>query len=357
MNYFLRSGLCVLLCAIVREVMPRSIHRASSKRLPTIVVRWKHESKSYRLSHPSLELQPFVSYYQPDYIAQHELPRTEISLRTDPEKKVEGKVLYELLEELVKDLRMRKRLPHSFRHFTILKKQDYNAGRQAGLLILKFKEYPFVVKLFLETPQSLISPFSKGFIQSVFFVMGGGVNRHLSGFSRVPNAEVIRSIIRSDDRWRDIVDVPRKWFWIPQSQEWINITTENMGSTNAVIELPSVYAVICDAIASHESFHLLNREHRQRALELCTFLGVRLDPNISNFMIEASTKKLVLIDTEFFPWMVGLREPLVFASYAQWYCQLCSKCLQDTLGRTKDDRERHHGGAAKPILSWGSLDR
>lgn len=84
-----------------------------------------------------------------------------------------------------------------------------------------------------------------------------------------------------------------------------------------------------------------NKENRKFALNFSYKLENRLDPHIDNFMIEKDTGKIVIIDTEHFPSMVGLKEVTHFKSYAQWYMKLAAKGVRDSFFRHKKLRRDH----------------
>jgi hypothetical protein len=202
----------------------------------------------------------------------------------------------------------------------------------------------------MENPESFVCPFSKGFEPIVFFMMSGGGTRFLSGFSRLKNREVIKAHLLQSDLWRHTVDLPRKWFWQPQQQRWFQVLTENLGTKTHSIVLPSVYAIVCDAINSSSHFKILNENNRKQALALCHYLGIRVDPHIKNFMLESETGLLVLVDSEHFPTMVGLREPFIFENYRAWYAQLCYKGLCDCFIRPKYIRKALQASDTRTIL-------
>lgn len=329
----------------------RTVHRSSAAHLPRIAAQWTDSKRTYHLQHTHLELEPLFTLYDRPFLEAHSLPDELISPRNPDQNIVRGTRLKELLEDLVRQLQHTTFRKTKFTHFTVLKQRDYNPKTHAGLIILKFKTYPFVVKIFMETPMSFVSPFTKGFEPSVFFMMGGGVNRYLSGFSRIKNAYEVRKRIQESPSWSKRIDLPRKWFWQPKNQRWFTIKSTNIGPDDREIRLPSVYALICDAIEDDEKFDIMNEKHRTLAMRLSRFLGVRVDPHIDNFMIEKGTKKIVLVDTEHFPTMVGLREPLAFDDYFTWYCRLIEKCFFDTFVRTHAERKRLQTEHKKRILT------
>lgn len=337
MAFEMRYILCI--CLVVNcSLIARSIYRTASDKLPRITTRWSDSNRTYTLQHPNLEVGPLFTNYDPDYLASYAFPEGVVVSRHD-EISIQGAEVIKILEEFVKELQGSTAIRAHYKHVVIIKKKDYNPRSHTGLIIVKLKKYPFVVKLFMETPASFVSPFSKGFEPAIFFMMGS-INRHISGFLRIKNAEVIRDFISDSPYWSTRVDIPRKWFWQPQHQRWIDITSAQLGSREHHIVIPSVYAVIADAIIPDQEFQIFNREHRSKALEFCHFVGIRVDPHINNFMIEQGSGKLILVDTEYFPSMVGLREAFVFESYGDWYVKLSCKGFIDCFGRTKDVRRR-----------------
>ena len=79
--------------------------------------------------------------------------------------------------------------------------------------------------------------------------MGGGVNRHLSGFTRIKNAQAFKEFITKNPYWQSRVDMPRKWFWLPCNTRWITIAGANIGKYKQVsIDIPGTYCIVADAI-------------------------------------------------------------------------------------------------------------
>ncbi len=237
----------------------RSIYRPKDATVPEIKTRWTDETRSYTLRHNSLEAGPIFSQFDPDYFDAHLFPDGPVTFRNHPDQSVPGSVLKNYLEILIQEIAVQKKRQQQYRHFTVIKQRDYNPRKHAGLMILKCKEYPFVIKLFMETPESFVEPFSKGLEPICFFMMGGGVNRYLAGFSRVKNALAIEKIIQNDPLLRGVLSVPRKWFWKPQQCRWFEVTGKNFGTDDYRTTLPATYAIICDAIDAEQSFHLTNK--------------------------------------------------------------------------------------------------
>lgn len=189
----------------------------------------------------------------------------------------------------------------------------------------------------METPQSFVSPFSKGFEPCCFFVMSGGTSRYLLGFTRIKNREAITKKIADDEHWHDKISTPRKWFWQPQKNRWFEVKSKNLGTKDRTTKLPGVYAIVCDAIDA-EAFNMANKDDRKFGIELSHFFGTRIDSHINNFLVENSSQKIVVIDTEHFATQVGLREPMEFDGYVSWYWQLATKCIGNAFFRTKKER-------------------
>ena len=182
----------VLTCEYM-HIAARSIHRPLDLEMPSIMTHWKDDPvHCHYLQSPFLEGYPFFEIFDKKYFDEHLLPPGPISFRYEPEKTVNSADLAALIETLIKEVREKK---SSYAHFTILRDSNFNRRRQSGLLIVKCKEYPFVVKLFMETPDMFVKPYRKGFYPIFFYFMGGGVNRHLSGFTRIKTAETFKEIL------------------------------------------------------------------------------------------------------------------------------------------------------------------
>lgn len=196
-----------------------------------------------------------------------------------------------------------------------------------------------MLKLFIKTPETFAKPLSEGLIPRFFYRMGGGINRHLSGFTRVKNLEEIDKKIDASREWSGLIDTPRKWFWLPEKPLWIEMRSKNIGNSGELkTELPAIYAIIADYIESEKTFSLTNRADRAFGLKFAHYLENRVDAHMDNFIVEKSTGVVVLIDTEHFPTMVGLKEPIIYDDYPTWYRKLSSKCFNDIFLRNKHIR-------------------
>ncbi len=331
---------------ISTNLFSRSIYRPVDPLIPMITTRWVGDETSYTLRKYHLEEYPLFQLFDKNYFEKNMLPQSSISYRYDTAKSVEPQIISNLIEELLTEIKNGK---HTFSHFSILQCKDYNFKNAKGLLIVKFNDYPFVVKLFIETPDSFVSPFDKGIEPIFFFFMGGGINRHISGFTRLKNREFIISQL-AQSQWHEKVEIPRKWHWIPKECKWIEIKGLNIGSKKEQItQFPGTYCIIADAIEMERGLSLFNTEDKKMALELCNFLNLWIDPHMKNFMIEKSTKKFTIVDTEHFPSFVGLREKVNFDSYSNWYFHLAGKCWRNAFMQTK--KERRNPQKPKPEMN------
>lgn len=321
-------------------VWTRSVHRPIDYSLPCIKVRWEGESEYEQLRNAHLEYNAIFCTYDPIYFHTHLLPMGALSFREQPHKKIDTQTLSRLIEELVAEVKKHKR---SYKHFTIIQNKNFNRRKACGLLVVKFKKFPFVVKLFMETPYSFIHPDCKGFEPIFFFYMGGGINRHLLGFTRIKNLEHINKRLAQNPKWADIIKTPRKWFWLPQDPMWISIEGTNMGGQDHVhTTIPGAYAIVADAISTHQTFSINNAKHRKKALKLCNYLDLYVDPHIDNFMIEDNSGKIAIVDTEHFPSLVGFKEKQFIASYFDWYMKLMYKCAENALFWSKSAAKNAH---------------
>lgn len=329
--YFIKKGrgmkridlLCII-CLYVTLVGARSVLRPKDPLMPEIITRWTDDTKTHHLQDYHLEEQALFTKFNRDYFLKHQLPQGPITYRYDKNKAVSGEKLNKLAQHLVQEISQHKK---TYTHFKVLKADDFNGRIASGTAIFKYKDYPFVLKLFIKTPETFVKPFSEGFVPSCFFVMGGGINRYLSGFTRIKNLEYVKGKIDNHPYWSKLVDTPRKWFWTPTQGKWFELKGKNIGKGEQCITLPSVYGIIADAIKSERILNIFFKPERDFALKLAHFLENRIDAHVDNFMVEKKTGKVILIDTEHFPTMVGLKEPLQYDSYSAWYCKLAYKCF------------------------------
>lgn len=312
---------------------------------PTITTRWLDDTQTYRIKDSHLEEGPLFKTFDKTFFFDHIIPNGPITFRNHPQQSVTGAQLSSMIERLITELQEHR---HKFTDFIVIKDLEFNYRSCCGLFIARFKKYPFVVKLFIETPQSFVQPFSKGFEPCCFFVMSGGIMRHLTGFTRVQNLEAIQQMVSADPYWFKVIDTPRKWHWVPKHGRWFEVRGTNIGNQGELrTELPSTYAVVADEITVDKKRTIFNQEHAQRCMKFCQYTHYRIDPHIKNFMVEKETGKLVLIDTENFRALVGLKDRFIVESYVSWYVRLSTKYLKDGFFRTKRDRL-----SAQRATSW-----
>jgi hypothetical protein len=313
----------------------RSYHRPNDPLLASLEIQEIGTDKVAVLRNAHLSERAIFCSYDKDYFFAHLFPQS-ITYRHQPTKTIGSQVLFDLNEKLLQEIENGQT---EYSDFIILKDRDFRKKARAGCLILKYKNYPFILKLFIETPESFADPFSKGFEPICFFMMGDGINRHLNGFGRIKNKDTMQWKVSIHPHWSHHVDFPRKWFWLPQNARWLRLTGTNIGGPRKVQdgEIPAVYGIICDKIDIGRDLSLNDPDDRQLALSLSNYLGY-IDPHIKNFVIEKQTNKIVPIDSENFLYMVGFDEPQQYNGYMEWYCKLTQKMVHDTFGRTKLER-------------------
>ena len=332
-NYFL--FFCVLF--FQNSSNARSLHRTEHQTIPHITVCWSDDRKEkacLRDSH--LEQYPLFELFDKHYFEEHLIPDVTITPRNNKKNMVQGKQLKEHLEVLLREIKTKKK---KYTHFELLTDKNFNRHKRAGMLILRYKHGPYIIKASIETPQSFIDPFCKGLDNVWFFPMGGGINRHLAGLTRVKNQENVKRKLSLDPYWNEKVDVPRKWYWLPESPRWLVINGDNIGpKKKQSIEIPGAYAIIADAIDVERELELHNEDDTQLALNLCNYLEHAVDAHINNFVVEKETKKVVIIDTEHFLSVIGIKEKVHVDSYFDWYMYLIKKCGNAWFFRTKKER-------------------
>jgi len=315
----------------------RNIHRPKETALPTISVSWDYDKTSYQLQSSHLEFYPFFGIFDKPFFDANMLPKDAICYRKDPKKNVTGRTLNNLIASLLQEIKEKKR---TYTNFKVITAKNFNRKQICGMMILKFNDYPFIIKLALESPQTFINPYCKGLDNVWFFPLGGGINRHLAGLTRIKNLQTIKQKLALHPQWATLIDVPRKWYWAPSESHWLDITGTNIGGLKTVhTKIPSTYCIVADEIESDESFNLFNNEQTTLALNICNYLDLWIDPHINNFMIEKNTNKIVIVDTEHFPSVVGIKEKVSFDSYTSWILYLMGKCAKDWFFRTKEERQ------------------
>ena len=155
-----------------------------------------------------------------------------------------------------------------------------------------------------------------------------GSMRHLLGFTRISNLKKAKDKIQKDSFWKEIADVPRKWYWISKNVEWFEVEEHNMTPHNKKVQLPSIYGVIVDHI-NGKNISLLNNKYQKLCIKLHNFLEGNTDPHLTNFIIEKETQKVVLIDTEHLPMLIGDVKKKKVSGYISWIFYIGTKLIKD----------------------------
>jgi len=301
--------------------------------------------KPHTLFNNRLRLYPIFAFHTED-IREHLISDELITYRLDPSKAVSGAKLGKIVEQAVAEIISKKKAIKKAKETTdctILRDRNFNYKTSHGLWIAKCKNYPFVVKIFMENPSSFFDFRSTGIEPPFFFYMGGGANRHLTGMTRIRNRNLIQETINMIPRWKNHIEIPRKWYWLPKESKELTLIGRNIGGHQEITtKIPSLYAIIEDAIDLHnETTRLSNRKKRKFIIELCNDLHIYLDPHPHNyaFIEDKKTKqfKIVLVDTEHFPTMAGIETKVQFKSHLGWYTYLAQNYLWRLYGHTKKD--------------------
>jgi len=244
---------------------------------------------------------------------------------------VETSVISHLAEKFVEEIKTGKK---EFTDVVILKDRDFNYKSLAGLIIVKFKEYPFVLKLSIEHPHTMVQPYSKSFESTGQFIIGGNL-RHLSNFTRITNLKRIKEILKNKPIYRNKIFFPRKWYWKPNKCHDLKIVWK-CNDQQEEIFIPSIYAVISDFIQTDKIQP--QQELNKLAMRVAIDTGFLIDPHAGNFVIEQQPRQCVLLDTEDFRIMVGLNQSMKAENYANWYLELMSNALQTYCCRSRQER-------------------
>ncbi len=359
MKKIIFAGLISLLTCL--SLKPRGPLHFIDPNIPVIYTKWQWnfpeekmyfpsvDNENYKFSNGTITEFPLFKTFDMEDVKNNYLPEENIPYRNDKKSFIQGKKFEKMLKNFFKEILQKK---DTYSDFTILKDDDWNRKKQAGLLVVRCKKHPFVIKLFMETPKSFMHPFNKGIIPLFQFGIGGGATRHLVGFTRIKNSNTIMKLLLESPEWKDYAEVPRKWYWLPQ-YPWIHITTKNLGEPNEIktITIPGAYMIIADFIDTGRTFKLSSKTDRTKILNLCNYLQCRVDPHINNFLVEKGTNKLVLIDTEHFPTLTGLQKPIDLRSYTQFYLHLSGKYAHETVFCLKNHRQSRRVSGYQPFCT------
>ncbi|MBX9838918.1 MAG: hypothetical protein K2X69_11475, partial [Silvanigrellaceae bacterium] len=267
------------------------------------------EGKTY------FRIKPIKNGFDLNYFNAHLLPCEVIQFRYG-NGSVPGNTLSKLAQEFLEEIKVGQK---KFHHFKILKDNDFNYKTLSGLIIVKFKDYPFVLKLSIEHPHTIVQTFSSKKIEAIGRYIAGGNLRHLSNFTRIPNLDRIKHMLSFNPFYLKSLQFPRKWYWKPQRNYDLKIEWKCNGYQETTF-LPSIYATISDFIETEPKQPQadLNRLSMKIAMDT----GFLIDPHSGNIVIEKGTHNYVLLDTEDFRMMVGLDRSMKAKKYICWYIEL-----------------------------------
>ena len=169
------------------------------------------------------------------------------------------------------------------------------------------------------------------------FVLGGAF-RHIMGYTRLRNLDLIQQKVKGHSVWSSKVDFPRKWFWVPENNRKLVIKGYNLGGKKEQeIKLPEIYGLLCDEIKEdNKKDAKITKEY----LKLCSFLEYTLDPLPSNFKL-GDDGKIILIDTEHFATLIGIEKKFkAYDRYSTYWPKIIGKYFKDRMATCKRDRRK-----------------
>ena len=348
-TYYVLHSFFLLVLTIYNTILGRSPLRPPEKNLPEIRVYTSNNAKTYMLKDSHLEEYPLFVFDKKHFF-DNILPTQKITYINNEHfspKYVTGGVngthLAQLAQTALDEVKQKKK---HFTHFHVLQTKNFNRKHQCGLLVLEYKDYPFVLKLFVEHAHTFVDYHCKGIEPIVFFYMNHCPStRHTAGLTRIKNRTAVLNKLAQHPYWsKQSIIIPRKWFWLPQKEPWLQVTGKNIGSKKQLkTTLPAVYGIIADKMDMKTNRHALQlREKKKIAMQLCNDLYLLIDPHITNYHFVHNKDKtrigITICDTEHFPSIVGLKEPKQCKSHSAWYLFLAGKCTNDMLFRTKNRR-------------------
>lgn len=384
MKHLKNVGQLVVLVSSIQFLSATRSFLRSQDPLQELHIRYlKPNSPVHIISNPHLRARPLFGFFNEDYFYKNLVGHGPVTYR-DGIGSVSGDILNAQLEELMKELDEGKK---EYKHFIVLKGKEYYNDQKRGFLVVKFKDYPFVAKIFIETPEYAFVPRERALQAYAMYIMNGGLGRFEVGFYRIKTRNELYQKLIKDPLWAVLLDVPEKRYWISRKAPWMIIKGYNFGTKEPLsLTFPSSYAVIADLVAIDSKMSLASRADTQLCLEICRSLDFCIDPNISNFVLEKcrpddcanqakrlvqfdkyakerltnaaarkarriieENKRLVIIDTENFHDLVGIQDiDFNVHNYMAWYIKLAIKFINDKFLTLKSQRRilrtgRRHG--------------
>lgn len=343
----------LLLISIITKIDSRSIRRPQDLTIPVITVypsdqaiaetwfsRKTNENTRFKTKHvfksPYLRINPIKQAFDQDFFKEHYLPENEVLHFRNASGKINTDTLDRLAQSLVAEIKAGQTV---FTNFKILKDRDFNYNKLSGLLVVKYNDYPFVLKIAIEHPHTMIDPYSKSAEATFIFIFGGNI-RHLSNFTRISNLENIKKILMFNPYYLDNIDFPRKWYWQPKNNYNLEIIWHaSPYKSEEKFSIPSIYAVISDYIDIDPTYP--QQELNKIAMKISTDTEFLIDPHAGNTVVEKGSTKYTMLDTENFRIMTGLDHTMSSTKYFSWYLELATSCLKTYAGRSKKERIKH----------------
>ncbi len=322
----------------------RSPYRYYAPYTPNVTVRWEGEKKSFTVFDYHYRQHPLFTFGTKDIL--DDLLPDQISYVNDQNKTVSNQNITRLIDQAIKEIKKKKRrIKHAkqTKEFDILQDKNFSYRRGCGLLVMKFKNYPFVVKLFIERPETFLKYQIKGMEPVFFHFMTGGVNRHISGLTRIKNLRLMQSEIAKLEQWKNIIDFPRKWYWLPKDSKDIELIGKDIVPQRTIAtSIPGTYAIIADAIDTNHQVDMSIAKMKKIIIQFSNDTYTYLDPHFDNFIFykdktSQNPYKIVIVDTEHFPTLVGIEAAVRFKNHHGWYMNLAKKCTHDMYFKTKLD--------------------
>lgn len=337
MTLYLHYYIVTILFHLFFALNARSIYRINKSPIPMISIYNNEKKLCTTISDSHLEIYPQFTFTI-DALKKYTIPNL-ISYANNKSRLVSKKRIDYLIETFIKELNNGKR--DNFAHFTVLKSKNFNFHYNCGLLVLKCKNHPFIVKLFIEHPETYFDYNCKGIESTGFFFMGGGANRHISGMSRLLNIDLIKRKLDHSKQWKKIIKFPRKWLWLPKDSHFMYLIGKNLGNKKIIAnKIPEIFAIIADEINCNETLEISLTEKQKIIFEICNEFS-SIDAHYVNFIFKKKDDQsftVTIIDTEHFPTMVGFKKKQSFNNYWEWYIHLSMHCMKKMLFRTKKDR-------------------
>src|SRR5579864_9466036 len=122
----------------------RSPFRKKDPNTPEIIISWKNSPIEIKHANWVYKKYPLFNAFNKNFFYGHLFPKQSIPAQAPSERSFDAAILDKAVNNLVGEIKKHRQ---TYTDFEVLKDRNFNYKQKCGLLILRFKNYPFVLKL------------------------------------------------------------------------------------------------------------------------------------------------------------------------------------------------------------------